>query len=64
MRMVPRFREKIKPELLFDSVYYINLPKRPKKRKHIESQLLSLKKLSGNIIRFKAIDGTRLLDIE
>lgn len=61
---VPRIREKIKPEPLFDSVYYINLAKRPKKRKQIETQIKPLKKLTGNIIRFKAVDGTRLLDID
>jgi len=60
---VTRVRERIKVPL-FTSIYYINLDKRPEKRTNIESQIMSLKKLTGNIIRFRATDGRKLSAID
>ena len=59
-----RVRESLKPLPLFTSIYYINLDKRPEKREKLESDLIPLKKLTGNIIRFRAIDGETLSGID
>jgi len=59
-----RVRESLKPLPLFTSIYYINLDKRPEKREKLELQLRPLEKLTGNIIRFRAIDGEILSGID
>ncbi len=55
-----RVREKIQPGPVFTSIYFINLDRRPKKRKRLETDLVPLKKLAGDIIRFGAVDGEAL----
>lgn len=59
-----RVRERIKPIPLFTSIYFINLDKRPKKRGRLEADLGPLKKLTGDIIRVRAIDGATLSSID
>ncbi len=53
-------REGLHEDPVFDSVYYINLDKRPHKREQIETQLAHLKGLVRETIRVSAVDGSRL----
>jgi len=57
-------REGLHEDPVFDSVYYINLDKRPHKREQIETQLAHLKGLVRETIRVSAVDGSRLSSID
>ena len=57
-------REGLQEDPVFDSVYYINLDKRPHRRSQIETQVARLKGLVRETIRVSAVDGSRLSSID
>jgi len=57
-------REGLHEDPVFDSVYYINLDKRPHRRSQIGTQVARLKGLVRETIRVSAVDGSRLSGID